>query len=126
MLDRHNVVSNPSHYTDGNIEVIDFITDKHLSFSLGNVIKYVSRAGKKYKEKTIEDLLKAAWYLNHGIFELAKDHPELINEVCTGFNQQANDLEKLKTKLLRRKDKPSAIKFGHLFLDKIFKIKSCL
>ena len=46
MIDNDNV-SHPSHYTDGKIEVIDFIEDKKLGFNLGNVIKYVSRAGKK-------------------------------------------------------------------------------
>lgn len=40
-------VNHPSHYTDGNIEVIDYIEDKQLGFHLGNVVKYISRAGKK-------------------------------------------------------------------------------
>ena len=38
-------VSHPSHYTDGKIEVIDFIEDKKLGFNLGNVIKYVCKRG---------------------------------------------------------------------------------
>lgn len=57
-------VNHPSHYTDGNIEVIDFIEDKNLGFHLGNAIKYICRAGKKDKEKTKEDIEKAIWYLN--------------------------------------------------------------
>jgi len=40
-------VNHPSHYTDGNIEVIDFIEDKKFGYCLGNAIKYISRAGKK-------------------------------------------------------------------------------
>ena len=52
-------VNRPAHYTDGKIEVIDYIEDKKLGFCLGNVIKYVSRAGKKDPEKEIEDLKKA-------------------------------------------------------------------
>ena len=57
-------VHHPSHYTDGNIEVIDFIEDKKLGFHLGNAVKYISRAGKKDKSKTAEDIKKAIWYLN--------------------------------------------------------------
>ena len=66
-------VSHPSHYTDGNIEVIDYIEDKNFNFNLGNVVKYVSRAGKKDVNKTIEDLKKASWYLNREISTLEKN-----------------------------------------------------
>ena len=52
-------VNHPSHYTEGKIEVIDFIEDKHLGFHLGNAVKYIVRAGKKDPNKTIEDLKKA-------------------------------------------------------------------
>lgn len=68
----HDVVSHPSHYTDGKIEVIDFIEDKRLGFNLGNCVKYVSRAGKKDPSKLVEDLRKAAWYLNREIDNLGK------------------------------------------------------
>ena len=60
-------VNHPSHYTDGKIEVIDFITDKKLGFCLGNAVKYIARAGKKDPSKTIEDLEKAIWYIKHHI-----------------------------------------------------------
>ena len=53
---------NPSHYTIGGIETIDFIESKNLDYHLGNVVKYVARAGKK-TESEAEDLLKAQWYL---------------------------------------------------------------
>jgi len=72
----HDSVNSPSHYTDGGIETIDFIEAKKLNYNLGNVIKYVTRAGKKHSAsamcvnyttgqdlKQIEDLEKAAWYL---------------------------------------------------------------
>ena len=62
--------NHPSHYTDGKIEVIDYIEDKQLGFCLGNAVKYISRAGKKYKDKEIEDLEKAVWYINRRIQEL--------------------------------------------------------
>lgn len=57
---------NPAHYRDGKIEVIDYIEDKGFGYNLGNVIKYVSRAGKK-SDKIVEDLEKAKWYLEREI-----------------------------------------------------------
>lgn len=72
-------VENPRHYADSKIEVIDYIEDKNLGFCLGNVVKYVSRAGKKHsadktdKEKAIQDLKKARWYLDRRIKELEED-----------------------------------------------------
>ena len=61
-------VNNPAHYTDGGIQTIDFIEAKGLNFHLGNVVKYISRAGKK--GDNLEDLLKAQWYLNREIERL--------------------------------------------------------
>lgn len=63
-------VNRPSHYTDGKIEVIDYIEDKKLGFCLGNAIKYISRAGKKDPSKEIEDLDKAIWYIKRRIKEI--------------------------------------------------------
>lgn len=60
-------VKHPSHYTDGKIEVIEFIEDKQLSYHRGNAIKYICRAGKKDASKEIEDLQKAIWYINREI-----------------------------------------------------------
>ena len=76
--DDFDPVNRPSHYTDSNIEVIDYIEDKKLGFCLGNAIKYISRAGKKKDngrdmiDKEIEDLKKAIWYINRRIFVLKK------------------------------------------------------
>jgi hypothetical protein len=44
---RDTMVNHPPHYTDGGIEVIDYIKAKNLDFCLGNAVKYISRAGKK-------------------------------------------------------------------------------
>ena len=63
-------VNHPKHYTDGRIEVIEYIEDKNLGFCLGNAIKYISRAGKKEKNKEITDLRKAMWYIERRIYEL--------------------------------------------------------
>ena len=60
-----DMVNHPPHYTVGGIEVIDFIEAKGLSYHLGQVIKYVSRAGKK--GDALQDLQKARWYLNREI-----------------------------------------------------------
>lgn len=58
-------INHPSHYTQGAIEVIDYIEDKKLGYRLGNVVKYVSRSG--HKDDAIKDLKKARWYLNREI-----------------------------------------------------------
>lgn len=65
-----DMINHPSHYTDGNIEVIDFIEDKKLNYHRGNALKYLCRAGKKDPEKEVEDLQKAAWYINREIQRL--------------------------------------------------------
>ena len=58
-------VNHPDHYGgEGNpYEAIKVIEAWDLNFHLGNVVKYISRAGKK-SENNIEDLKKAEWYLN--------------------------------------------------------------
>lgn len=66
----NDVVNHPAHYTDGKIEVIDFIEDKGLNFHRGNAVKYIVRAGKKNPGKEVEDLQKAVWYLNREIKRL--------------------------------------------------------
>lgn len=65
-------VVNPEHYVTGGIETIDYIeaklgVDGAYAFCLGNVLKYVSRAGKKDVGKELEDLEKAQWYLKRAI-----------------------------------------------------------
>lgn len=68
--DENDPVNRPAHYTDGKIEVIDYIEDKKLGFCLGNAIKYISRAGKKNPDKEVEDLNKAIWYIKRRIKEI--------------------------------------------------------
>lgn len=65
---KEDVINHPSHYTRGKIEVIDFIEDQQLPYHLGNVIKYIARAG--YKGDKLEDLKKARWYLDRYINEV--------------------------------------------------------
>lgn len=61
-----DLVNRPPHYRTGGIETIDFIEAKDLNYRLGNVIKYVSRAGRKDTD-AVQDLEKAAWYLQREI-----------------------------------------------------------
>lgn len=65
-----STVNHPAHYNTGKIEVIDAIEDWQLDFHLGNVVKYVARAGRK--GEMIEDLNKARWYLERKIQQLGK------------------------------------------------------
>lgn len=64
----HDPVKKPKHYNAGKIEVIDFIEDQKLGYHLGNVVKYVTRAPHKGEE--VQDLEKAAWYLQRKIWLL--------------------------------------------------------
>ena len=66
-------VNHPSHYTWSSIEPIDAIEAWQLPYHLGNVVKYVSRAGHKDKSKTLEDLKKANWYLSRYIANLEQE-----------------------------------------------------
>jgi hypothetical protein len=66
-------VNHPSHYRkNSGYEAIDVIEAWGLGFSLGNALKYISRAGIKDPNKAIEDLEKAAWYINREIQYLKK------------------------------------------------------
>lgn len=58
-------INHPRHYTAGSIEVYDFIDAWNLDFTIGNVVKYVTRA--PYKGTQLEDLKKAKWYLEKAI-----------------------------------------------------------
>ena len=57
----------PAHYRKGQIEPWDFIASQDLDFFLGNVIKYVTRAGLKEGESELDDLIKAQIYLKKKI-----------------------------------------------------------
>jgi hypothetical protein len=58
-------VNHPQHYNHGKFEVIDVLEDWELGFHLGNVVKYIARAGHKGNE--LQDLQKARWYLDRKI-----------------------------------------------------------
>jgi uncharacterized protein DUF3310 len=60
-----DLIKHPRHYTRGKIEVWDFIVDQGLNYLLGNVCKYICRAG--HKGDRLEDLKKARAYLDREI-----------------------------------------------------------
>ncbi len=66
-------VHHPKHYTShpSGFECIEIT--RHFNFNLGNVIKYIWRAGSKNGLTEIQDLEKAMWYLNDEIERLKND-----------------------------------------------------
>src|SRR5699024_1468161 len=77
-------VTNPSHYqTESGIEAIEvieaFFPD---SFHLASVFKYIARAGKKGNR--LEDLRKAAWYLQREIERHEKSSANVVAERLDG------------------------------------------
>ena len=60
----HNSITNPSHYTKGEIEPIDFIISQDMNFCIGNAVKYLARYQYKHEgEGQIQDLRKAMQYI---------------------------------------------------------------
>lgn len=70
MSDSSNSVDHPAHYggADNIYEAIKVIEAWDLNFNLGNVLKYISRAGKK--DPRLEAYKKAAWYMNREVERL--------------------------------------------------------
>jgi hypothetical protein len=62
-----DLVNKPPHYTDGGVDTLKFIEAKDLNYRLGNVVKYISRAGKKVGSDPVQDLEKARFYLEREI-----------------------------------------------------------
>lgn len=75
----NDMVNSPKHYNShpSGIECIEIA--RHYCFSIGNAIKYLWRAGLKKdsglgdKQKEIEDLKKAIWYINDRIKQLENE-----------------------------------------------------
>ncbi len=68
-----DLINHPPHYQGKGLECIEVIEAFGLGYNLGNVVKYLLRAGKK--EDSQEDLKKAAWYLNREIGKGAQSNP---------------------------------------------------
>lgn len=79
-----DMVNNPPHYQNASgIECKDITCRKDMSFSLGNAIKYLYRAGDK--GDMLEDLKKAKWYIRQAWFNsevFPEDAVRRLNEVA--------------------------------------------
>jgi hypothetical protein len=65
-------VDHPSHYTAHPSGVECITITEHMTFNLGNAIKYIWRAGIKDSQSHREDLKKAAWYVAREIERVSK------------------------------------------------------
>lgn len=65
-VERRGSVNHPGYYKRGGVEAIDAIEAWGLGFHLGNVVKYIARAGHKTTDG-LRDLKKAEWYLSREI-----------------------------------------------------------
>ena len=79
-----NRVNHPDYYNShpSGIECIDII--RYYCFDIGNAMKYLWRAGLKKemgldeKQKEIEDLNKAIWYIKDRIKQLENDKERIF------------------------------------------------
>jgi hypothetical protein len=66
-------VNHPKHYTQHPSGIECIRVTEHMSFCLGNAVKYIWRAG--LKADAIEDLRKAHWYIEREIAKRIKEAP---------------------------------------------------
>lgn len=60
-----DMINHPPHYCAGGLEVIDIIEAYGLGYHLGNAVKYILRAGRKFDDPR-QDVAKAIWYVDRG------------------------------------------------------------
>lgn len=78
-------VNHPKHYNSHPSGIECITIARHYCFSIGSAFKYLWRAGLKKdaalsdKQKEIEDLQKAIWYINDRIKELKGDDSKRKN-----------------------------------------------
>ena len=72
-MSKKEQVNHPDHYggKDNPYEAIKVIEAWGLGFHLGNVVKYISRTGKK--DDPLQELKKAQWYLEREISNLEEE-----------------------------------------------------
>jgi hypothetical protein len=78
-------ISVPDHYRKGAIQPVEAIMDWELGFTLGNVVKYVARAGKKESATRQDDLMKALWYL---VYELTSGDVEFTDKFIKSYREK--------------------------------------
>lgn len=87
MMKNNTQVEHPDYYNKhpSGVECIEIV--RHCNFNIGNVIKYVWRAGLKDDNKTIQDLKKALFYLQDEIKRIEnKEEKEVPVLKKTGFD----------------------------------------
>ena len=100
-----NMVSHPSHYNMGKVEVIDIIEglikdidDPSVGFNVGQCLKYILRC--PYKENMYRDLKKTEWYLQRAInlleanydFDVQDVIEDDIEDIQTTFNEDITNI----------------------------------
>ena len=65
--DDHDPVNHPKHYTSDPSGVECIQVTRHRNFNIGNAIKYLWRNGLKDGNDSVQELRKAAWYINDEI-----------------------------------------------------------
>jgi len=61
----NDVVNKPKHYTSHPSGIDCIQITEHMSFNLGNALKYIWRCD--LKKDAVEDLRKAQWYISREI-----------------------------------------------------------
>jgi hypothetical protein len=85
-----DVVNHPPHYNAiSGVECIDVV--EQFNFNLGNVIKYVWRAGEK--DDLLTDLKKARWYIEREITRLEKEYAKISTARCDDPMMAESDSE---------------------------------
>lgn len=69
----HDPVNHPSHYTSHPSGVECITITRHMTFNIGNAIKYLWRNGLKDGAPSVQDLQKAVWYINDEIKRIEND-----------------------------------------------------
>lgn len=102
-----NAVDHPDYYggADDTYETIKVIEAWGLGFHLGNTVKYICRAGLKAGNSALQDLEKAAWYLNRKIERIKQDQKaEEITVSTYDVNYTISD-DKVKADTLKKQEK---------------------
>jgi hypothetical protein len=73
-----DAVNHPPHYTAHPSGVECIQVTEHMSFCLGNAVKYIWRADLKHD--AIEDLRKAQWYLARELERRERHSPNAESE----------------------------------------------
>ena len=67
-------INHPNHYTSHPSGVECIQITEHMTFNVGNVIKYCWRVGLKDSDNPIKDLKKAQWYITREIQRIENNH----------------------------------------------------